>query len=469
MRTVYDTILACRNDSGKLAKIAFLEAQKDNNDLKRFLQVCYEQKINFFMRKLRPELAGSFPVSDDVHFTRELLEDLVENLSTRKITGNQAKAWVATLHDKLQGWERELLELLIGRDVRAGFSESTINKVWPELVTDVPYMRCCLPKEAKMKNWDWSKGVYSQIKADGMFQYAAHHADGIISMMSRAGTPMPIEYFKDIVAELRDRVPAGMQASGELLMTRNGEILPRQIGNGYFNSLINDGELEDPTLIPIYQVWDIMPISEMKPKNKYKVPYKTRFEQVINLFSGSAFVKAIESKIVYSIKEAYEHYKEALERGLEGTIVKYPDAIWEDTTSKLQVKLKLEADVELKIVGFTEGTGKNKDLFGSIMLESEDGLLVVNCGSGFPDKPNKVGPNAHVTRAFIHSIRDELIGAVITVRSNMMLVPSGSKTTWSLFLPRFIEIRYDKKEADTLQRIKDQFDAAVESILDLVE
>lgn len=461
MRTVYDTIIACRNDSGKLAKEAFLRAEAFNSDLKEFLRVCYEQKINLFMKKIRFDLLNEDNISADVRFTRELLDRIVTRLSGREIRGNAAKSWIANIHASLQEpWEKELLELLIARDVKSGFSESTINKVWDNLVTDVPYMRCCLPKDAKLKSWDWKRGIFSQIKADGMFENIDHHEDGTVTMMSRAGTPMPLDFFADIVAEVKAKVPRGNRLNGELLMLKDGVVLPRQIGNGHFNSIANEGELDarDENLVPIYDAWDMIPISEAKPKNKYKISYENRFTWLINCLEDSQFVKPIEYRIVYSIREAYEHYKECLERGLEGTVIKHPDAIWEDTTSKFQVKLKLEAECEMEITEFTPGNGKNAKLFGSVMLKSKCGKVVAKCGSGIDDKLRKE----------MNAIKDQLIGKIITVKSNFLTPPSGNKETHSLFLPIFIEIRYDKKEADDLEKIIAQFEAAIKAVTDIV-
>lgn len=456
MRAVYDTIIACRNDSGKLAKEAFLREQVDNPLMQEFLRVCYEQKVNLFMKKIKHDLANPDD-QGEVHFTFELLNTIVDSLSNRRKRGNEAKAWIANLHASLQGWEREMLELLIARDVKAGFSESTINKVWPGLVTDVPYMRCCLPKDAKLKTWNWPRGIYSQIKSDGMFENADHHDDGSVTMMSRAGTPMPLDFFKDIVEEIKAKVPRGYRLNGELLMMKDGVILARQIGNGHFNSIVNEGELEDDSLIPVYHVWDMIPISEAKPKNKYKVPYFQRFNMLLEALHDSEFVQPIEHRTVYSIQEAYEHYKEALERGLEGTVIKHPDAIWEDTTSKFQVKLKLEAECEMEITGFTAGNGKNAKLFGSIMLKSKCGQVIAKC-SGMDDKLRKE----------MNTKKDELIGKIITVKSNFLTPPSRDKLTHSLFLPQFVEIRYDKNEADDLEKIKAQFEAAIQAVTDLV-
>jgi DNA ligase-1 len=105
----------------------------------------------------------------------------------------------------------------------------------------------------------------------------------------------------------------------------------------------------------------------------------------------------------------------------------------------------------LVITGWRPGKNKNKDLFGSLICESSDGLLEVAV-SGFTDGHRK---------EIFESI-DSYIGTIMSVDSNMIMEPSRDGKKWSLFLPRFAEFRKDKSEADSLDKIKEQFEAAIE-------
>ena len=179
-------------------------------------------------------------------------------------------------------------------------------------------------------------------------------------------------------------------------------------------------------------------------------PPKLRNQVSTQALTERRDVQLIETKLVFSWDEAFDHYLQFVEQGLEGTIIKHPDALWRDGTSKEQVKLKLEVDVDLEIVGFTEGKGKNEKLFGSITCRSSDGLLEVNA-SGFSDN----------LRESIFDCKDKLYGTIMTVKSNNIMPPTSSNPYYSLFLPRFVEFRDDKTEADSLQQIQDQFDSAM--------
>lgn len=143
MKTAYDTIIKARNESSTKLKLAILMEQKGNESLKEFLRVTYAPEINFYMKKVLPAMVNSDSRPNVPVFNIEAINNIVHNIGGRSISGNAAKTAIANLHDDLvNDWEKELLELMIQRDVKAGFSVSTINKVWPGLVKDVPYMRC---------------------------------------------------------------------------------------------------------------------------------------------------------------------------------------------------------------------------------------------------------------------------------------------------------------------------------------
>jgi DNA ligase-1 len=196
-------------------------------------------------------------------------------------------------------------------------------------------------------------------------------------------------------------------------------------------------------------VWDRVPLKDAVSGGKCKTPYKDRFAAIKNI--NGKFVDVIPTKIVYSLDEAFKHYVDMTSHGIEGTVIKNPKAIWEDKTSKDQIKLKIEAEVDLIVRGFNPGNGKNAHLFGSIAAESSDGKLRVNV-SGISDKD----------RERINNEREEWIDKkIITVRANSIM---ESNDVAALFLPRLVEERLDKSEADDFEKIKQVFEEAKQGI-----
>lgn len=449
-------------DPSKNAKIAILKEHQDNELLRGVLVAALDPTIKYFIKKIptynNQQLNGN---------TKTLEWALVElkQLSSRIVTGQAGISHLKNIIESVSASDAAVVVKIIEGDFRAGFSESTVNKVWIGLIPDFPYMRCALPKAVNLDEFSWEQGVYSQLKADSMFANVNHTTDGDVQLLSRNGTQFPLEEFEYLVQDVKDTFPTNTQTHGELMVKRDGVVLPRQIGNGILNSVAKGGTFDKGDK-PFYVVWDQIALDAVIPKGTYNVPYSERFAALESQVSGSIFLELIPTRIVHSMEEALTHYREMLAEGLEGTIIKDARGIWKDTTSKHQVKLKLEVSVDLEIVGFNAGNGKNTDTFGSIIARSSDGMLEVNV-SGFIDKHpvDKKGKEVRepgvFTRKEIIAMMDQLMNSIMTVDSNSIMPPTKSNPKYSLFLPRFTEFRTDKSDADSLEKIIQQFESAV--------
>lgn len=391
-------------------------------------------------------------------FTKETF-DLLAALSGRDITGGEALAAIQTEMDRLNAPSGQLLRRILLKDLRAGFGASTINKARPGTIPDFPYMRCSLPPKSNMDSWDWSKGIIAQEKADGMFANVDHELDGTVRVTSRQGSPIPLYALEGFGDAVRAALPPGTQTHGELLVFENGTLLPREKSNGVMNSLLSGGALEEGQQV-VMMAWDQIPLSAVAPKGKYTVAYSTRLrklgESILKQGKQTHIrltqIRLIPTRIVKSRADAYAYYRELLKLGKEGVIIKSPDAIWQDTTSKDQVKLKLEVPVELEVIGFEPGTPGTK-------YENTLGAWV--CASRCRKLKTNVNGRTDALRDEVWNNKEDWLGAVVTVKANAIMNPTTEGDPHSLFLPVFLERRKDKDEADSLEEIQQQFDAAV--------
>lgn len=375
---------------------------------------------------------------------------ILTGLATRELTGNAALTEIVVERNLMTKESAELFRRIITKDLRAGFSASTVNKALPGLIPTFPYMRCSLPKDADLEAFPWEKGCFSQTKMDGEFANLNKSRPGHLLLASRQGSRYPLDGFSGIEGAAACLMP-GTQTHGELLVVYGKDLLPREESNGILNSVLQGGEFPAAHW-PLFVAWDQIPLSEVKEKGKCYTPYARRLASLsTQLDTGeNKFIKLIDSRTVHSIEEAFAHFRELLAQRKEGTIVKSPDGPWLDGTSKFQVKLKGEFECDLKVKGFNPGEGKNAATFGSIVCGTADGLLEVGV-SGMSDA---------VRRKF-HESREELIReGIITVRANGIMEPSNGGLH-SLFLPRYVALRADKSEADSLARVKAQFEAAI--------
>lgn len=367
---------------------------------------------------------------------------LLDDLRVRNLTGHAARDSLIAELNRLDTKSAELLVRIIRKDLRAGFGDKLINKSHKNLIPTYPYMRCSLVKGSKINEFNWEKGICSQLKLDGMFTNG--NMLDTLQFSSRAGSLFPMEEFSEITESVKDI--NGYQTHGELLVEENGKILERKKGNGILNSVLSGGKFGENQR-PIYIVWDIIPISEAKGKNKYKVPYKQRLALLHTLFDNNKSIKVVEYKICYSFDECMAHAKEVMLQGHEGTVIKSPDMIWEDGTSKYQIKIKVEFECDLQIQEILPGKVNTKieGRAGALKCLSSDGLLEVN-----------VTVKNEKMRDIIDANPSEWIGKIVPVIANDIMVPNSSKNKHSLFLPRLAEDNYrkDKFEADDLEKIK---------------
>lgn len=428
------------------AKEAIILREKDNAVLKAVFVAAYDTTINYHIRKIPEYQAGK--CIPQLTLTEALAA--LGDLSSRKVTGTAAINSLGWILTNCSSDDATVIERVVKRDLRCNCSDSIASRVWPKLVPEFPYMRCSLMKGAKTGTWDWKSGVYSQLKADAMFANVDYETDGEIFVTSRNGSEFPIDQFETLCEDVRKLIPVGYRLNGELQVERDGKILPREIGNGILNSVLKGGMFAYNEHA-VYDVWDIIPLEQASPNGRWKgVPYTERFKALQSyLNADTSSIRIIPTKIVHSIEEAYEHYFELVALGFEGTIIKDGGGEWFDGTSKFQVKLKVECDIDVKIVGFTQGNGKNESLFGAVSVESSDGLVKADV-SGFTDS----------LRVWIHEHREELLDTIMTVKFNNITQPNKHGVR-SLFLPRCVELRTDKNEADSFERIVEQFEAAL--------
>jgi DNA ligase-1 len=445
------------SNASKLHKESVIrrEAVAGNLDFMTGLKLTYNPLITFGVKKVPVHHGKS-----GIGLPFSSFQKLADDLSSRRLSGHAAldaiDSYMArSTQEEWDGWYR----LILTRDLRAGFSESTINKAVKDVNKDfvvptTPYMRCSLPESSnidKITTEEWALGLFSQVKYDGMFASVNVREDGFVWITSRAGSLFP-EGMLGIEESVARTFKKGTQNHGELTVYLDDVLLERQIGNGILNSVLKGGKLEANQKVH-FDCWDQIPLDLAVPKGRYETHYEDRFENVCvqTAYLGPTQVHPAEFKMVYSMVEAQAHYKSVRKRKLEGTILKRRMLPWRDGDSKDQIKFKETIDVELKVIGFEPGKGKNEKTFGSLICQSEDGLL--ECGvSGISDK----------LRQEISDNRDDWTNAIVTVTINGVLYSTKVGKLHSAFLPRLVERRNDKTVADTFAQIEAQANAALE-------
>jgi len=428
MKTVYEILEELNLENGTNYKLDVLKKHKDNELFKRVLKMAYD-KVQYTYSVTMLNVSKFIPEKIDFEVDLEFaLSSLESNLCTRDVTGNDALQLVSNLIFNLSIEDAYIIERILDRDLKINLGTTNINKVFPKLITKIPYMRCSLYNDKTSKKINYPSIL--QLKADG--RYVAVTVDnGEVTFTSRSGEETVLNHLKEEFKTFEDGIYVG-----ELLV--HG-IKNRALANGVINS--ND---EDKSSVYI-QLWDYITLDEYsRGKDKKN---KTLYIHRVNKLKCILFEKQVPQTMitlvptieVSNLQEALKQTSEWMKQGFEGSILKDFNNIFLDHTSPTQLKLKLEIDLEVRCIGFADGKKgtKRESTFGAMIFETDDGKIKGQC-SGFSDKELED----------FNSRRDELIGQVFTVKFNDLTQAKGNDY-YALSHPRFVEFR-EKQETNTL-------------------
>jgi D-ribose pyranose/furanose isomerase RbsD len=413
------------------------------------------------------------------------LDILEELLSTRLVTGNAAITLIENTLDDLSENDSIVIQKVLDRDLKINMGRVQINKVFKNLIVKPVYMRCGIGKKKHIHNGKIVKSSYDNInfkegaiiqkKADGTYREFTV-LNNKVSCVTRSGESHNYPNIFNIMKDWPDGVYLGelTVSLDDVLLDiitpniaksdkKNGTndveiitksynnsnfyILPRSVGNG----LINSDNIPYSNLI--LDLWDRISIEDYKlasdndKKHPAKTQYNTRLKSLNNIISDSNAkgINLIETHTIHTLEEALIITCDWMNNGFEGGILKDNSMVFENRTSKYQLKIKLEIDLDVRCTGFTKGNKntKREKTFGAMMFETDDGLIIGQC-SGFND--NQLED--------FNVRRDELIGKIFTVTCNDIVKGRGNKHH-ALSHPRFDQFRNDKESTDTLERAFD--------------
>ena len=441
----------------KNEKLAILGKHKDNALFKKAVQLAYCPVTQFYIRQL-PEVT---------EYTGKMIMDTglnsLSELSTRNLTGGDAKRFLGSVLSNLNESDATVLRRVVLKDLRAGFSESSINKAMGKgTIKETPYMGAVSYSEKKVATlFKKHKRVFSEVKMDGRYSNVKITADSVF-MESRGGKPTPLGGVFNNLSSLQSLFGYDVVINGELIIPG----MDRYTSNGAIASLISIygkiergedfGKVADK-FVTTYDckleymasqikliVWDFLPLRDYEDNGSWPVGRHNRLLALEGIIKQASLanLKFIEYREVKNVAEAMDHFKELLNSGEEGTILKGGDGLWKGGKPTHQVKFKLEMTVDLAITGFNYGTGKNSELVSSVNVKSSDGKITTS-PCGIDDK----------TMKWITENQDYLHGCIVEVKCSGL--SSNSKGEYSLLHPVFIDFRKDEKNvADSFEDIQ---------------
>ena len=429
---MYQIIQELEADNSRLAKEAIIEREALANNVELFegLRMCYDPMVTFGVKKV-PSYSGP----DGQGLPWVAFKELARALALRELTGHDARdaielALSASTEQQWNGWYRRILI----KDMRAGFSETTVNKMvakagHPEF--EIPLFECMLAHDGAKHEKKIAGKKLLEPKLDGVRVVTiVNAANKTATMYSRNGK----------VLENFGHITAAIEANIELF--DRSIVLDGEMVSSSFQALMkqvhrkSDAETSDARLM----LFDVLPLSEFQ-KSESSMGQKRRsnllrsMKPVLDKVGSIDIIPQIEVDLAGYVGELQfkQYNKDAIEAGYEGIMIKDVDAVYECKRSASWLKMKPFIEVSLTVTAVEEGTGKNVGRLGALICEGEDDgkKIQVNVGSGLTDSQ----------REEFWADQQDLLGQIVEIRADAATLNQDSTDLYSLRFPRFLRFR----------------------------
>jgi len=419
----------------KVIEKALMAARLGSADAQAFLFNCYQAYNPYYTFHVKqvPEVSG--------HKHRAnpwpIFWALLEGLRTRSTTGHAAQEAIAKCSEQFDDAEwNTVCRRVIIKDLRCGISEKTLNKVLANTDWVIPVFSCQLAQDSTDQPRKLKGVKRLEPKLDGVRVLAVVQGMSV-TLFSRNGKEFA--NFPQIARDIqiyRSAFQHNLGSGGRFVL--DGEVTGES-----FQKLMKQAHRKSDAQTDgmVYNIFDIIPLDDFQ-RGYWNAQQHKRFdilERARGMLDGVTAehsLRVVEGLEVdldgaegHDIMQRYAEDCVAL--GFEGIMIKAVDEPYVCKRSDRWMKWKPVISVDLNIVGFEEGTGRNKNRLGAIICEGEDNgrLIRVNVGSGLSDS----------NRDEYWAARNSLLGHLVEVQADA--VTQNQDGTYSLRFPRFLRFR----------------------------
>lgn len=410
-----------RNTSSSLDKLAILKTADEL--YKDVFRKTYDQNVTYGLNYSYIR----YNTVDQIEDWKGLFT-LLDKLSKRELSGNSAREEVS----KFSEANGDLIKLICNKDLDCGvsvglldkaFGKNFIQKFKVQLAEDFPIEKVKLP-------------VIGEIKYNGVRIVALNYSDGYVELKTCNGNVIPFPALQTLIM---GSMPCGVMLDGELTIGTSKDQNHTTI-SGMVTSAMRGTPIRKTGLV--YNVFDCMPLDNFLTQNCDK-EYWERRDSLNAMFNNNAEIEYEGTILRQGATTEFKRYEDinivfdtVVANGYEGLILKRRDHKYKFKRTTDWVKMKAWNTCDLTCIGTTEGEDKYTGMIGGLVCTGVVGSLA-------DSKLVEVVVSSCLTDAMRAADPSTYIGKTIEIEYNDVILDKATNK-WSLFLPKLVQVRYDK-------------------------
>ena len=403
-----------------------------------FTKACYNPYVTFGVRQV-PDTIGIV----DAENPWDEFNELMLQLSQRRLTGHAARDAIQEMAERFDSTEwNTFLAPVLRRDLRAGISDKTVNKICKKTDYEIPIFGCQLATNSEGR--PEMKGVKRlEPKLDGVrvLLMVIPSDFGNVTTICFSRNGKQFDNFGHIEEQVRNNWLKIARGHQNALI--NGFVLDGEVIGNTFQELMRQARRKSDVQADdsVFNIFDIIPLSDFREGHwnaqlHKRINILEHIRHVVDTMPNVELLPHIMVDLDTAAgKDQLERYaKDNVNAGFEGIMIKELEAPYICKRSTDWMKWKPTLTVDLEVVGVEEGTGRNLGRLGALVCHGvDDGKeITVNVGSGFSD----------TDRDDYWTNRNLVIGRTAEVLCDV--ITQNQDGTYSLRFPRFVRFRDDK-------------------------
>lgn len=293
---------------------------------------------------------------EEYDFNLSIMYHALGKLASREITGNNALELIKTTSCQLNTSQQQVFKRILDKDLRCGVGLGLVEELFPGLM---PRFKVMLAKEANLDKIVYP--VRCEPKLDGV------RCEGTVfgketSFVSRNGKVFPnFGCFADEILAIANG--QNVMFDGEVSGIDEEQAFKRAQQQAKRKHNVDTSKLK-------YSIFDIIINGVRETQRQRSKRLKDMFKSKSVISRKIKRVFRVIGKICHNREELDAYYKECLDLGYEGIIIKNLDALYQQKRTKDWGKRKPNVTVDVRVIGCKRGKeGKYENTLGALIVD----------------------------------------------------------------------------------------------------